>query len=140
MKIGVTGTRSGATLYQIESVYKFLNKCVEFCQSRDEIIELHHGDCVGADADVTSIASSLGIRLISHPPIKEDLRAFVNSQETRDPFSYFERNRHIVDEIEILFVVPYQMSRQTSGGTWYTYDYACKKNKHVKIFWPQETK
>jgi hypothetical protein len=109
---------------------------VTFCRERDDTIELHHGDCVGADAEVAKIASSLGIRIVCHPPIKEDLRAFVNSDETREPFSYFERNRHIVDETELLLVVPYQMSQQTSGGTWYTRAYAVKKNKQVKIFLP----
>jgi hypothetical protein len=117
VKIGVTGTRSGATPTQVDAIYKFLNKCVTFCRERDESIELHHGDCVGADADVAELATSLGIRIVCHPPTKEDLRAFVNSDETRKPFSYFERNRNIVDETEILLVVPYQKAHQTSGGT-----------------------
>jgi hypothetical protein len=26
----------------------------------------------------------------------------------------------------------------SKGGTWYTHDYAKKKNKNLKIFWPKK--
>jgi hypothetical protein len=73
-------------------------------------------------------------------PINNDLRAFYEGgderQQTRTPTTYFARNRNIVDECDILLVVPFRMEHSDSGGTWYTYDYAVKKDKMIKIFWP----
>jgi hypothetical protein len=43
-----------------------------------------------------------------------------------------------VDECDVLLVVPYQNSHQTSGGTWYTYSYAEKKKVRTEIIWPGE--
>ena len=89
-----------------------------------------------ADAEVAKLAMMLGFRVICHPPEKSDLRAYRTSHETREPLSYFHRNRNIVDETDFLIAVPYQNSHQSIGGTWYTVDYALKKNKQVKIFYP----
>jgi hypothetical protein len=129
IKIGITGTRSGGTPEQLDAVFEYL-------ASLPKGAELHHGDCVGADFDVATIAASLGMRIVCHPPSKDELRAFFESDETRHPLSYFARNRNIVDETDVLLVVPYQTSPQTMGGTWYTHDYAVKRGKPVKIFYP----
>jgi len=130
MKIGATGTRSGMTDQQFVQVQMLLQELPG--------TELHHGDCVGVDAEVATLARELGYKIVCHPPEKQDLRAFVPADEMREPFSYFRRNRNIVDECELLIVVPYQSSHQSNGGTWYTHDYAIKKNKPVEIIWPGE--
>lgn len=129
-KVGVTGTRSGMTKEQFESIDLWL-------VSQNEPGELHFGDCVGVDAEVANLAKYNGWKVICHPPIKDDLRAFVPADEYREPKSYFARNRAIVDETEVLLVVPYQTSHQNHGGTWYTHDYAKKKNSPVIIFYPE---
>lgn len=137
MKIGITGTRSTPTPRQLDKVYKFLNSAVGVCREKDIAPpELHHGDCVGADAAVAKMAKELGFKVICHPPEQPGLRAFQESHEIRMPLSYFHRNRNIVDETDFLIAVPYQDSHQSTGGTWYTVDYAVKKNKQVKIFYP----
>lgn len=100
--------------------------------------ELHHGDCVGVDVEVAEIARELGYKIVKHPPIKTDLQANHPSDEVRPAYSYFHRNRNIVDETDILLVVPYQDSWQPNGGTWYTYDYAIKKKKkNAVVFFPE---
>ncbi len=131
MKIGVTGTRSGMNTLQIEAVHEYLS------QFDPTDTELHHGDCVGVDAEVAEMAKLLGMRVVCHPPEKNELRAFFDSDETRDPLSYFARNRNIVDETDELLVVPYQDSHQPHGGTWYTHDYAKKKRKNTVVFFPK---
>jgi hypothetical protein len=133
MRIGVTGTRSGMTEYQKKEVTTMLAK---FGSSN----YLHHGDCVGVDVEVAQIARELGYHIICHPPEKDDLRGFFYSDSYELPKSYFARNRDIVDSTDFLFVVPYQMEWQLNGGTWYTHDYAVKKKKPLKIFWPEEKK
>lgn len=132
MKVGVTGTRSGMTETQFFLVKGFLESL--------KGAELHHGDCVGVDAEVAMLAQELGYKIVCHPPEKDDLRAYVPAHEMREPFSYFRRNRNIVDECDMLIVVPYQSSQQAHGGTWYTYSYAVKKNKRTEIIWPGENR
>lgn len=130
MKIGVTGTRSGMTAKQRKEVTDFLT-CVGGG-------EFHHGDCVGVDVEAAEIAASLGYKIVCHPPIKKDLRAYHASDEFREPLTYFARNRNIVDETDKLLVVPYQDEWQSSGGTWYTHDYAKKKKKPYEVMWPSK--
>lgn len=127
MKIGVTGTRSGMNEKQKEEVTEFL---------KQNSGELHHGDCVGVDVEIANIAKELGYKVIKHPPTKKDLQANHQSDEERPSYSYFQRNRNIVDECDILLVVPYQDEWQSNGGTWYTHDYAVKKKVDVKVFFP----
>jgi hypothetical protein len=137
MKIGVTGTRNAPTQKQLDAVRKFLNAAQTHCRTEDDFLELHHGDCVGADVAVAAIAKEFAIKTVCHPPSKDDLRAFFESNETRVPTSYFARDRNIVNETDFLIVVPWQTSPQKSGGTWYTHDYAIKQGKNVKIFYPE---
>lgn len=133
MKIGITGTRNPITQYQKDEVARILS-------STTNADELHHGDCVGADLTVAEIAAGLGYRVVCHPPVKDELRAFHESTEIRTPHSYFARNRNIVDECDVLLVVPWTMSHQNTGGTWYTHDYAVKHGVPVIIIWPEGTK
>lgn len=128
-KIGVTGTRSGMDEEQ-------KNKIREYLSTFSEGSELHHGDCVGVDVEVAEIAKEFGFKIICHPPIKEELRGYFESDEYRPPLSYFARNRNIVNETDILLVLPYQTSHQNHGGTWYTHDYAKKVNKETIVIYP----
>ena len=128
MKLGITGTRSGMTPQQNVTLSQLLQQL--------DGAQLHHGDCVGVDAEVALLAQSLGYELVCHPPIKPELRAWVQSDQQREPISYFARNRNIVMECDLLLVVPYQSEHQTQGGTWYTHDYALKKGRDVIVIWP----
>lgn len=138
MKIGVTGTRSGMNDKQSKDITTYLTTIIAGRDViYDEEYELHHGDCEGVDVQVAEIAHGLGYKVVCHPPIKDDLRALHKSDVFRKPLSYFARNRNIVDETDVLIVVPYQNTRQNSGGTWYTHSYCEKKQKPFMIVWPQ---
>ena len=132
MKVGITGTRNAVTDKQVTEMIRFL-------KSLPEGSELHHGDCVGADFQAAVIAQHIGIKTVCHPPEKIELRAFHRSDEKRPEKSYLARNRAIVDEVDMLMVVPMQDEWQPRGGTWYTHDYAKKKGKPVQMFWPTWT-
>ena len=125
MKIGITGTRHGMTKLQ----KKFCGYVFEALNPE----EVHQGDCVGADADAHRVAVELGIFTVCHPPEKHELRAYTIPNEMRKPKSYFARNRNIVDETDLLLGFPSKRSPRL-GGTWYTIDYALKKNKPVIWF------
>lgn len=128
MKVGITGTREGMNEYQFEQVQTFLKDRYR------EGAEFHHGDCVGVDAEAATLAQQLGYRVVNHPgPNHDGLRAYIAGDEIREPQSHFKRNRSIVDSCDFLLVVPLQNKHQPRGGTWYTYDYAVKKNKQLKL-------
>lgn len=136
MKIGVTGTRKGMNENQRDSVTSFLRGLsMEF-----DYLELHHGNCVGVDVEVAEIAKELGFRIVSHPGPKSQYSGKNDevNDETRETLPYFTRNRRIVNETNFLLVVPFEDTHQNKGGTWYTYDYALKKGKPMRIFYPHQ--
>ena len=135
MKIGITGTRSGMNEYQKKLVLEILSKVI----SIHPVSEFHHGDCVGVDVEAADFTKILGYHVICHPPEKEELRAFHDSDTILKPLSHFARNRNIVNMTDRLLVVPYQDSPQLSGGTWYTYSYAVKVGKPTTIIYPKRS-
>jgi len=137
--IGFTGTRTGLTSSQDAALRNVL-----FALHDEHLspLELHHGDCVGADARVRAMFLELfpGERVVIHPPVDARFRANCGGEGSsitwRKPRTYQARNRDIVLECDLLLGCPREMVRQTFGGTWYTLDYAKKMFRKTKILWP----
>jgi hypothetical protein len=130
MRIGITGTREGGTEYQLNKLRAILLEM--------QGTECHHGDCKGVDEQAAAIAKELGYKIVCHPPEIDDLRAYYPADEMRESSGYLKRDRRIVDECDILLVVPLHEEWQPKGGTWYTCDYAKKINKPFIVIWPKE--
>lgn len=119
MKVGFTGTRHGATPAQLDMLCRLLKEL--------GATELHHGDCVGADAEAHQIAKTLGLDVIIHPGPEDNaaLRAFCQGATlTHEPKKHLERNRCIVECTDTLIGCPEEDAEQQYGGTWYTIRYA----------------
>lgn len=126
---GFTGTRTGLNINQKTTIINLLT---------DELnkgfnIEVHHGDCVGADKDFHDICEKLNIKIVIHPPNDDKLRAFCQSLKIKSPKPYLNRNRDIVDESNILIGCPLSNVEIIHSGTWYTIRYARKVNKETLI-------
>jgi len=130
IRIGFTGSRHGASEHQRKGIRDLLAHYV-----RAGGFELHHGDCLGADADADEIARELGelypgrVRIVVHPPTSPSWRAWTKGDENRPPRGYFERNRAIVDETELVLACPLDdrevvNGKPSRGGTWWTVRYA----------------
>lgn len=130
MKIGVTGTREGATEYQLAELRKVLTEL--------KGTEFHHGDCNGVDVQAAAIARELGYKIVCYPPKSTEEQGFFGGDVMLPPAGYLQRDRAIVDSVDVLLVVPKQMEWQPKGGTWYTHDYAKKQNKPHNVIWPNE--
>jgi hypothetical protein len=130
MKVGVTGTREGGTKYQLRELRLLLGAL--------KGTEFHHGDCNGVDEQAAKIAKELGYKIVCHPPASDYLRAHFPADEMREPAGYLKRDRAIVDACDVLVVLPLQMEWQPKGGTWYTHDYAVKRNKPLTIIFPKD--
>lgn len=137
MDIGFTGTRKGmsraqqVTLRDILSQYSGLDT-------------LHHGDCVGSDAQADSIAHKLSLLRCIHPPSETKYRAYCTVPNgaigVLKPRPYLVRDRNIAVHSDFLIVTPKEsyMPRSTRGsGTWYTAIYMkLSLSKPVKVIWP----
>lgn len=130
MAVGFTGTRHGMTEAQIAT---FLTLLPEYCGP------FHHGDCKGADAQASDLASQWRL-VISHPPTDEKLRAFTPWSTVVLPSKpYIERNHDIVDACDVLIGCPGEMTEQLRSGTWATIRYARKIGKKVVVIYPDGT-
>lgn len=127
MKVGITGTREGATEYQLKELRSVLAEL--------KGTEFHHGDCRGVDVQAAAIAKDLGYKIVCHPPKLTEQQGFFGGDEVKEPKGYLERDRAIVDACDVLLVVPLQNEWQPKGGTWYTHDYAKKKGTPVSVIW-----
>lgn len=116
-----------------------VSEILAFTQAMTDLEWVHHGDCVGADADFHRIAKGLDLKVKGHPPIKDEYRAFCEFDEQNNPKGYYPRNRDIVNASDILIATPKESSEQPKGGTWYTVGYASTVRKPVIIVWPDGT-
>ena len=136
MDVGFTGTRKGLS----EKQRKTLISQIETFKENESILG-YHGDCIGADAEFHEILVNFGFHIVIYPPFKDDFRAFCDTGTfiIKEPKSYFERNRLIVNDCDLLIACPF-MENETDlenykGGTQYTIEYALTRNKKVIIIY-----
>lgn len=130
MILGFTGSRHPLPAAQRARLALGLGRLLEAGAT-----DLHHGDCVGADATAHEPAVALGLRAVVHPPTQDSLRAWCQGDETREPLPYLQRNRAIVDACDVLIACPGGPEVQRSG-TWSTVRYARKVGQRVVIVMP----
>jgi len=131
MKVGFTGTRMGMSLPQLRTARELLTSV--------GTTELHHGDCLGADADMHAIAKNKGVIVVIHPPQGYRNRAFSkDANEIRLAKPYLDRDRAIVDETDCLIATPLTSDewREPRSGTWATIRMARKKGVPIYIIMP----
>lgn len=127
----MTGSRDGMSDKAVE-VFK------EHLENADAI-ELHHGDCIGADKRAHDIATQLNMKTVVHPPSNNSMRAYCNGDEIRDEMNYLDRNRCIVDESDMLIAFPSSKEEVMRSGTWSTIRYARRMNKRIIIIFTDGT-
>lgn len=119
MIIGITGSRVGGSPEQLERLESVL---------RENPLPhvLHHGDCVGVDAQAHDIAMELGYYVVVHPPLDPSRRAWCAGDEMRPARPFLERNHNIVNECDTLIALP-DKPETLRSGTWATIRYARKR-------------
>jgi hypothetical protein len=134
MIIGFSGSRKGLSKMQYEYVDKFLfNNLVT-------IDEVHHGDCIGADATFHKISSKLHIeKIIIHPPSNPTLRAFCESKYKWEEKDYLSRDRDIIKCSDIVLTCPYDSNKNYHSGTWYCINKGISLGKIVYIIYRNGT-
>jgi hypothetical protein len=131
--VGFTGTRSGMSSAQRQSVLLALRSLLE----KHGEVRAVHGDCVGADADFDQLCSELQIPREIYPCTIENARAHCENKGAlclRQPIAPLKRNEQIVNAVDILFATPYSRVEERRSGTWFTVRYARKISKPHEIF------
>jgi hypothetical protein len=100
----------------------------------DDIV--HHGDCIGADADFHTIALSRGLSIVIHPPENPVKRAYCSPGQVMRPKPYLDRNHDIVDSCTLLIACPSTDEEEVRSGTWATIRYARKVSRTRIIVYP----
>lgn len=131
--IGFTGTQTGMTSYQKDSLAFLLEELQKEWNSRSAAQFFHHGDCIGADAEAHEIARQSGFHIIVHPPSNPQKRAWCATYERRQTLPYLERNRVIVDESILLIAAPKEDQEILRSGTWSTVRWARKCRRPVQV-------
>ncbi len=126
LRIGITGTRKGGSAYQVFLLDTILERVIP------EQSEVHHGDCVGFDAQAHTLALRRNIPITIHPPKILANRAYCTPCAVlKDEEGYQQRNRNIVDACDILIAAPITDKQTNRSGTWMTMRYAWEVGKKV---------
>ena len=129
MKIGFTGTHKGMTDQQQFKLSLLL--------AHLDVSELHHGDCIGADAEAHALAIEMGIHVVIHPPDNDAKRAFclpgLMDITILPSKPYLARNRDIVEACDVLIAAPKENREQLRSGTWATVRYARQAKKQIVL-------
>ena len=132
MKIGFTGTRKGMTEKQKSYVSFHLWHNSAFSSG-----EVHHGDCVGADAEFHYMATKLGCAIIKHPASNVgNQRANCLGGIELKAKPPLERNHDIVDTVNFMIAAPGENHEVLRSGTWATIRYARKVGKKLVVIYP----
>lgn len=129
MRIGFTGTRHGMNDCQLLTLKRVI-------VGIDGVESVHHGDCVGADSQFHRICIERSFRVVLHPPIQQQNRAWCSgASAVRPSLDYLERDHEIIHESDILVATPDGIEKLRSG-TWATIRYARKCNLPILIIRP----
>lgn len=136
IRLGFTGTRQGLTDAQRDALYTYIHECPAFS-------EVHHGACLGADAEFVDMIHEQGdegwvCQIIAHPgdqPEMTDIESLKRSDLVLPRKPMFQRDRDIVNASTILLACP-KGPEEVRSGTWSTIRYARRTPCKIVIFWP----
>jgi len=132
MIIGFTGTQKGMTNEQKYHVSDYL----ETLKPK----RVHHGECVGADAEFHRMCQIKGIDISGHPPTIKKKQAKLDGYFLQfSPKPYLDRNHDIVDDCDFLLACPKEQREVVRSGTWATVRYAIHAKKRVVVILPDGT-
>jgi hypothetical protein len=128
VKIGFAGSRTGMTDTQIQKVKEVLAKY--------DVVEVHHGDCLGADAQFHDICTEKGLKIIVHPPLSKEFRAFKTTGSTTilTEKAYNARNTELVESCDFFIGCPAKWKTNPHSGTWKILECALQQKMSAQIF------
>jgi len=139
--LGFTGSRQGMSGAQILSIETLLATYV--ARVTRDLLEVHHGMCVGSDLDFHSICRNLHLRIIGHPGVgmngTSQTRAVCDCDVVMPEARYRIRDRHIVEASQVLLATPAGFHEERRSGAWATIRCARGLRKELHIVYPDGT-
>lgn len=131
MRVGFTGTQLGVSAAQLTALRTVLENL------KQDSIDFHYGDCIGADEQAFTEAERRGFRTISHPPTDPSKRAFTKAHIVLLAKPYLERNHDISDASDVLIATPRTVIHGSCRhGTCATVRYAWRTGGFVIVIHP----
>jgi len=129
MHLTITGTRKGLTEPQFDFIMKEIIECTS-------ITDLHEGDCIGVDYQVTQMFQDIRPEVEIHcHPSNLRTRGYGLYDQIREPKDALVRNRDMVDESLALWGCPAGVEILRSG-TWACIRYARKMGLLITLVMP----
>lgn len=143
MKVGITGTREGATISQLETIETLLSDWFQGAYRAVPAYEFHDGDCLGVDDQVHRLVEKNWpeVDTHGHPCNLPKQRAHNDFDVMYDIDRPLARNRTIVQTVDRMIAAPKEYDEQWRGsGTWATMRYTVNANKPLFVVWPDGTR
>jgi len=136
---GFTGTRRGMTNFQLDGTRRVLMHGIKTF----EVVEVYHGDCVGADEQFDEIAADLGLPRFLLPGNDERYRAHCERRGAiilEPPAPPLARNDRIVFHANIMTATPGEDIEMNRSGTWATIRRTRNAGKKLILLFPDRLK
>lgn len=133
--LSFTGRSDGMNEYQMDLVYQLCG--FSFPVWGYKIVEAHHGDCIGADAQFHDIISAFTDNIVIHPALNPQYRAFCHANTILPPKKALDRDDDMARICDIMLATPPTDEEILRSGTWATIRYAKKHKKKIYIVQPK---
>lgn len=125
-----TGTQRGMTAYQIKEILQVFPPL--------NILELHHGCCIGADVQMHKLVRQHfpTVKIIGHPSNiedKTDWLTLADCDEKNPSAPPLTRNMWMVDMSYHVIAAPFQKKNTQRSGTWSTIRYAVRQHGPARV-------
>jgi len=132
VRVGISGTRQGATKDQEITLRYFLGST--------GITRLTHGGCHGVDEQADAIYREVQFSpVVSVYPAIGGRGTYPEPDIIHDEMEPLKRNPLIVQDSELMLIVPAQAVEIRRSGTWATYRYSIKYGVLTIIILPDGT-
>jgi hypothetical protein len=137
MHLGITATKKGGSPEQL----KWLREQFSLAARVYPRVTLHHGDCVGGDAEAHALALEFGFAIEVHPPSNPQHRAYCGIGEEGTVIhpvkDYHGRNHDIAVAVVALLGMPEGMaSSYPRSGTWSTLRVGVREGTPIRFCLP----
>jgi hypothetical protein len=139
MKVGYSGTRRGMTDPQKQAVRMTVWNLIGSSPRRHAV---HHGDCIGGDAQFHKMCQLIGVRIVKHPANGVHAKDKANCRgagEVRREMPPLERNKIIVLETDCMIIAPHEYEERVRSGTWATWRFAKALGRRIYLILPDGT-
>jgi hypothetical protein len=132
VRVGISGTRQGATKDQVETLRDFFGST--------RITRLTHGGCHGVDEQADAIYREVHPNpIVSVYPAIGGKGTYHEPEIIHNEMEPLKRNRLIVEDSDLMLIVPARPNEIRRSDTWATYRYSVQQGVINIVILPDGT-